>query len=241
MPIPTTHLQKIQSTHQVKICFAVEAGSRAFGYASAKSDYDVRFIYIHRPEWYLSIDKERDVIEVPVSDNLDISGWEMTKALRLFRKSNPSLLEWLYADTYYEDRFSVADELRSLNRTYFQPKPALFHYLNIAAANERKISGGAIPMKPLMNLIRSILSAGWIRDHGTFPPNIMESSVWAPIINMKKSGYTDPIYLNKEMQAFIHRELEELRAYAVSLRQNPADPTAELNLLFQNTIKIAWH
>ncbi|AZB44378.1 nucleotidyltransferase domain-containing protein [Bacillus sp. FJAT-42376] len=239
MHIPAS-LQKIESIHNIKICFAVEAGSRAFGYASEDSDHDVRFIYIHRPEWYLSIDQGKDVIEEPISENLDISGWEMTKALRLFRKSNPSLLEWLQAETVYEDCFSFADSLRVLNHTYFQPKPALFHYLNIASANVKKISGGSITIKPLLNLIRSILSAGWIRNHGTFPPNVIDSSILAPYIKLKKSGHTDPVLLSKEIQSFIQREMEELRDYAESLRQIHTDPTAELNLLFQNTLKKAW-
>jgi uncharacterized protein len=87
-------IKKIEGTYKVKVLYACESGSRAWGFPSKNSDYDVRFIYIHEEDWYLSIDQKRDVIELPINDLLDINGWELTKALRLFRKSNPPLLEW---------------------------------------------------------------------------------------------------------------------------------------------------
>ena len=61
-------------------------------------------------DWYLSIDAKRDVIELPIDDSLDISGWELTKALRLFRKSNPPLLEWLSSGTVYYEAYSLAEK-----------------------------------------------------------------------------------------------------------------------------------
>ena len=38
---------------------------------------------IHPPEWYLSVDADlrRDVIERPILDEIDLSGWEIRKAL----------------------------------------------------------------------------------------------------------------------------------------------------------------
>src|ERR1041384_2453109 len=89
------HLDKIESDHNVRVLWAVESGSRAWGFASPDSDYDVRFLYVHRLEWYLSIHEGRDVIELPLQGNLDISGWDLRKALRLFSKSNPVLMEWI--------------------------------------------------------------------------------------------------------------------------------------------------
>ena len=87
-------LKKIEEDYNVKVLYACESGSRAWGFPSKDSDYDVRFIYVHRPEHYLSIDpigvgNKRDVIEVPINDLLDVSGWDLTKAAKLFRKSNP--------------------------------------------------------------------------------------------------------------------------------------------------------
>ena len=87
-------LHEIEVKHGVRVLYACESGSRAWGFASADSDYDVRFIYSHPQEWYLSIDLEHepDVIEVPIDGELDISGWDLRKALKLFRKSNPALI-----------------------------------------------------------------------------------------------------------------------------------------------------
>jgi hypothetical protein len=75
------------------------------GFESTDSDWDVRFIYVHPRDWYLSIDVEdkRDVIERPINDELDISGWDLRKALKLLRKSNPPLLEWLSSPIIYKE------------------------------------------------------------------------------------------------------------------------------------------
>lgn len=73
----------------MRILYACESGSRAWGFPSKDSDYDVRFIYVRPVDWYLSIFDKRDVIEYPISDMLDINGWDLKKALNLFRKSNP--------------------------------------------------------------------------------------------------------------------------------------------------------
>ncbi|HTY22758.1 MAG TPA: nucleotidyltransferase domain-containing protein, partial [Desulfomonilaceae bacterium] len=89
------HLGKIEADENIRVVYACESGSRAWGFPSVDSDYDVRFIYIRPVEWYLSIDEKRDVIERPIDAGLDISGWDLRKALQLFRKSNPPLLEWL--------------------------------------------------------------------------------------------------------------------------------------------------
>ena len=86
-------LRRIEQAYDVRVLYACESGSRAWGFASQDSDYDVRFIYVHSRDWYLSIEDRRDVIEEPISDSLDISGWELRKTLRLLRKSNPPLLQ----------------------------------------------------------------------------------------------------------------------------------------------------
>ncbi len=106
------NLTRIESDHNVRILYAVESGSRAWGFASRNSDFDVRFIYIHPPEWYLSIREKRDVIEIPINDDLDISGWDLRKALGLLRKTNPPLLEWLGSPIVYLERYGMAEKMR---------------------------------------------------------------------------------------------------------------------------------
>src|SRR6266540_3954918 len=109
-------LDEIEANHDVRVAFCCESGSRAWGFASTDSDYDVRFIYVRRPEWYLSIDLEerRDVIETPIEGVWDVNGWDLRKALRLLRKSNPPLFEWLQSPIVYRERSSVAAQMRSI-------------------------------------------------------------------------------------------------------------------------------
>ena len=95
-------LAQIENDFKVKILYACESGSRAWGFASPDSDYDVRFIYVHNKSHYLSIDEHRDVIELPINEVLDINGWDLRKALRLFRKSNGPLYEWLQSPIIYQ-------------------------------------------------------------------------------------------------------------------------------------------
>ena len=94
-------LVEIENEFDVRILFACESGSRAWGFASPDSDYDVRFVYVHNMDFYLSIDDSRDVIELDINDVLDINGWDLRKALRLFRGSNASLFEWLQSPIIY--------------------------------------------------------------------------------------------------------------------------------------------
>ena len=105
-------LTAIEDKEKIKILFAVESGSRAWGFPSKDSDYDVRFVYIRRPEWYLSIEKKRDVIEYAINDLLDINGWDIQKGLGLLRKYNPALMEWLDSPIVYREERECCYESR---------------------------------------------------------------------------------------------------------------------------------
>src|SRR5688572_19661555 len=112
----------LEEKYQIKILFAVESGSRAWGFESVDSDWDVRFIYVHKLDWYLKIDDQSDNIEQILPNDLDLAGWELKKALKLFRKSNPPMLEWLRSPIVYLEQFSTADKLRKLSKEFFNPK-----------------------------------------------------------------------------------------------------------------------
>ena len=164
-------LARIEREHSVRILYAVESGSRAWGFASRDSDFDVRFIYLHPLEWYLSIGKQRDVIEHPVSGQLDISGWDLRKALGLFRKSNPPLLEWLGSPTVYLDRLKLAEQLRELMQESFSPVSCLYHYLHMAQGNYREyLRGDTVRVKKYFYVLRPILACSWIEKYRTMPP-----------------------------------------------------------------------
>ena len=134
-----TVLSEIESQKDVTVLYACESGSRAWGFPSEDSDYDVRFIYLRPRDWYLSVDfeRKRDVIELPISGKLDISGWDFRKALQLFYKSSPVLLEWLGSPIVYLEAYSTASKLRELAKTHYSATACMYHYLSMAKNNYR--------------------------------------------------------------------------------------------------------
>jgi predicted nucleotidyltransferase len=168
-------LSEIQDSENIQIVYACESGSRAWGFPSSDSDYDVRFIYVHPISWYLSIDEKRSVIERPISDNLDINGWDLRKALQLFRKSNPPLLEWLGSPIVYLEKFSVTAKLRKLAPTYYSPKACLYHYLHMANSNYRAyLKGDVVWIKKYFYVLRPLLAMTWIeKELGVVPTSFL--------------------------------------------------------------------
>ena len=141
-------LDEIESRHEVRVLFACESGSRGWGFASPDSDYDVRFVYVPRIPWYLRVEAQRDVIELPISDELDVSGWELRKALRLLRRSNPTLLEWLDSPVIYREQAQAAAGMRALAAQFFSPMRGRYHYLAMAKKNFRGyLQGDTVRLK----------------------------------------------------------------------------------------------
>ena len=122
---------QIEEKYKVKVLWAIESGSRAWGFASADSDWDVRFIYVNRPEWYLTVFPKRDVIE-EMDGDLDLAGWDLRKTLGLLCKSNPPLNEWLKSAIIYWQVPEAAVEMRQLASLYFNPKSVAYHYYRMA-------------------------------------------------------------------------------------------------------------
>ena len=86
-------LKEIEKEYNVEILLAAESGSRAWGFASPDSDFDVRMIYKRPQAEYLRLDEVRDVIELQIDDTWDVSGWDLDKTLKLLNKSNPTMYE----------------------------------------------------------------------------------------------------------------------------------------------------
>ena len=111
-------LNEIEQRENIRILHAVESGSRAWGFPSPDSDYDVRFIYVRRPEFYVKLEKTRDVIELPINEMLDINGWDLNKTLRLLHSSNPTLFEWMSSPVVYRQT-DFMERLSPLLDRYF--------------------------------------------------------------------------------------------------------------------------
>ena len=163
-------LRRIEDAENIKILLAVESGSRALGFASPDSDYDVRFVYIRSLEDYLRLDAIRDVIELPIDDVLDINGWDLQKTLRLLHKSNPTLFEWFSSPIVYK-KTEFSDKFCDLMTHYFSSKKTLYHYVSMAEGNYREyLKGDLVKAKKYFYVLRPVLACQWILDRGTPPP-----------------------------------------------------------------------
>jgi len=164
-------LTDIEAKHDVKILFACESGSRGWGFASPDSDYDVRFVYVHRLSWYLTVEPGRDVIELPISDELDVSGWDLRKALYLLHRSNPTLLEWLDSPVIYRQDESMSAELRNLVPKFFSAERTRYHYLSMAKKNfHEHLQGDEVRLKKYLYALRPLLAMQWVDRGLGFPP-----------------------------------------------------------------------
>ena len=164
-------LREIEEKYDVRILFAAESGSRAWGFASKDSDWDVRFIYVHKPEWYFSIDEKRDVIETLFDNDIDAVGWDLKKALMLIKRSNPSLMEWINSPLVYRAEKHFLNELKPLAQDCFNPTKAMYHYQRIYVKHdERYLQKQGYPMKRFLYYLRGILACQWIEKYRTLPP-----------------------------------------------------------------------
>ncbi|QBH97897.1 nucleotidyltransferase domain-containing protein [Limnobaculum zhutongyuii] len=219
-------LEEIEVKFDVKVLYACESGSRGWGFASTDSDYDVRFIYVHKAEWYLTVEPGRDVIERPLDDELDISGWELRKALGLLKKANPTLLEWLDSPIVYREDSDFMDKFRTLAVEHFSSLRARYHYLSMAKKNFRGyLQGDTVRLKKYLYVLRPLLAVKWIDERATVPP--MPFSLLLDIVEDKallseidyllkvKRANTESQYGEKLVQ--IHNFIEqELNWYALS-------------------------
>lgn len=167
--VPET-LRQIERDYGVKVLLAAESGSRAWGFASPDSDFDVRFIYRRSEDSYLLLEQPRDVIELPIDDTWDVSGWDLQKALRLLAKSNPSLYEWFRSPICYWDT-GFRERIRPLFEEYYSSRHLFFHYFSMAGNNARTIAQSeTVKPKSYFYVLRPQLACRWIREIGTLPP-----------------------------------------------------------------------
>ena len=176
-------LDAIEREHDVRVLFACESGSRGWGFASPDSDFDVRFVYVPRLPWYLTVEAGRDVIELPISDELDVSGWELRKALGLLHKSNPTLLEWLDSPVIYREHIAHRRALQMLATDFFHPVRGRYHYLSMAKKNFRGyLQGETVRLKKYLYVLRPLLAVQWV-DAGLGRPPMRFADLVAGTVN----------------------------------------------------------
>lgn len=245
-------LHEIEARYNIRILHACESGSRAWGFPSPDSDYDVRFIYIHDEDWYLSIEDKKDSIEVPINDELDISGWEIRKALRLFRKSNVPVLEHLQSPIVYVNTNDFYKELYNLQGDYFSPRASLHHYLSMAKNSANSFNGEKVKLKRYFYVLRTMLAALWIVDNGTMPPlqfykllpQISKPEVIDSIRNLLEiKGKENEPYMQERLgflEDFIAETLEYCEAGSDKFEKKITQ-SDELNVLFRKYLHCLNH
>lgn len=167
-------LDEIEKKENVRILHAIESGSRAWGFASPDSDYDVRFIYVRRREDYLRLDEPRDVIEWQLDDVLDINGWDLKKALKQFARGNATLFEWSGSPIVYRttDEWS---RIREVSKQYFSEKSAVYHYYGTANSTYQEyLQGDTVRYKKYFYALRPLLAAEYIEKYHTAPPVLFD-------------------------------------------------------------------
>ena len=163
-------LEEIEQKQHVKILYAVESGSRAWHLASPDSDYDVRFIYIRPRDAYLKLEPVKDFIDWELNEVLDINGWDITKALRHFHKSNATLFEWCHSPIIYH----TTEEWKLVQNTvqpYFSCKASMYHYYGTAHKNYHTyLLDEKVNYKKYFYVLRPLLACQWINQRKCPPP-----------------------------------------------------------------------
>jgi len=248
-PVRTEILRRIRAAeaeHRVRVLLAVESGSRAWGFESPNSDFDARFIYVHERDWYLSIDDKRDVIEYPIVDDIDLNGWELRKALRLFRGSNPAFIEWIQSPIVYLEHGSFAQACRDLLPTIYSCVRGIHHYRSMAKTNYRGyLREELVPLKKYFYVLRPLLSVRWLEAFGRPAPIEFhkllhlvdgQSDLLADIQKLLEQKRAAPeMGLAPQVasiHAFIEAELQRLESLELDPSQPLDNATGHLNKLF---------
>ena len=233
--------------------YACESGSRAWGFPSADSDYDVRFIYLRQVEAYLSIQKRRDVIEVAADGMLDINGWDLQKALLLLRKSNPPLLEWLWSPIIYLEEYSIAAQMRDLAARYYSSTASVYHYLHMARGNYREyLKGDRVWLKKYFYVLRPILAVKWtLQGKGLVPTEfdkLVDGLVTDPVLRREIAALVRKKRRGEELDdgpriapinEFIEQELAHFDNVHIDHGKHFA-PIDDLDAIFFSALKEVW-
>jgi predicted nucleotidyltransferase len=240
-------LDRIQREHNVRVLLAVESGSRAWGFASPDSDYDVRFIYAHPRNWYISIAEPRDVIEEMLPGDLDVSGWDLRKTLRLFAKCNLALNEWIGSPITYEEVPEFRRRLADLVPAFFNPIAAMNHYCNMAErALTDNYTDGKIGIKKLFYVLRPLYACRWIEHLQTQPPTEFGKLIdtewldrsereWVRELVVSKASRKEaqPLELGAEKAKIIEAEIAHFKSLMTSLKAPGKSSTALLDELLR--------
>ena len=210
-------LREIELKKSIKILYACETGSRAWGFPSPDSDYDIRFIYMHERDWYLSLSQRKDTIE-HMDGDLDITGWDLRKSLVLLKKSNATLIERFQSPIEYFSAEGFKSEFKNLIETYYSPTAVFFHHYSLAQKFWEELKDKEeMKLKNYFYLIRSLLSCNWIvKDKSVLPMDI--EGLMKLIDTERRDEIRDLIKLKEGVvEKYLHKKDESLNKWVSSL------------------------
>lgn len=241
-------LDEIERTEGVRILHAVESGSRAWGFASPDSDYDVRFVYVRPKEDYLRLDEPRDVIEWQLDEVLDINGWDLKKALMQFAKGNATLFEWSGSPIVYR----TTDEwtkIKDVSKQYFSEKAAVYHYYGTANSTlQGYLLGDKVRYKKYFYALRPLLAGQYIEKYHTAPPVLFDDILKMDLPEDLRQAIEELLEVKKKttegeenlqmpvIKGFIESETVRLKEIADNLEDDHNRDLTVLNRIFIETI-----
>ncbi|WP_099468165.1 nucleotidyltransferase domain-containing protein [Konateibacter massiliensis] len=241
-------LKEIEEKENVKILLAIESGSRAWGFASPDSDYDVRFIYVRKPEDYLRLDEKKDMIEWQLDDVLDINGWDLKKALIQFRKGNVTLFEWSNSTIVYK-KTAEWERIYEAAKSYFSMKAGIYHYYGTAQSTySQYLQDEQVKYKKYFYALRPLLACRYIEEYKCPPPILFDDLMRLDMPDELRSGIeellekkkvTDEKDLNPQIPVvidFISSELERQKELVNAMKDDRNKDWNILNEIFLNTI-----
>ena len=241
-------LREIEKEYGIVVLWAVESGSRAWGFASPDSDFDVRFIYNRKLSDYLKLNPDRDVIELPTDDTWDVSGWYLDKTLKLLQKSNPTVFEWMHSPIVY-----VSGDFRQrkeeLLEECFSEEKMLYHYLNTTRHNIKDfLSGETVSPKKYFYALRPVLACLWVQTYHTAPPmlfddlyrSVLPEELKKPVdhlLDLKISGSEKTeIAPIEEIDSFLHARITETDRYLACVHDIHGARWENINRFFYDEI-----
>jgi predicted nucleotidyltransferase len=164
-------LDRVEEEHGVSVLWAIESGSRAWGFPSPDSDYDCRFLYVRPVDDYLGLRRRRDVIETPLDKIFDVNGWDVRKALGLMVKGNATVGEWLRSPIVYRGDVAFRDELTALADDVVDRDALTRHHVHVARNNLALLASSGVAKK-FFYALRPAVTLRWLRVHenSALPP-----------------------------------------------------------------------
>ncbi|MDE7428240.1 MAG: nucleotidyltransferase domain-containing protein [Lachnospiraceae bacterium] len=241
-------LDEIEEKEGVRILHAVESGSRAWGFASPDSDYDVRFVYVRPIEDYLRLDEPRDVIEWQLDEVLDINGWDLKKALRQFSKGNATLFEWSGSPIVYRTT-SDWEKIQEVSRLYFSEKAAVYHYYGTANSTfQGYLLGDTVRYKKYFYALRPLLAARYIEEYHTAPPVLFDDLLKLDMPPRLKAAIDELLEIKKKttegeenphmpvIRSFVEEETARQKEIVDALPDDHNKDWTALNTIFREMI-----